>query len=292
MTSLHVDTGREMRGGQYQVLHLVKSLGARATLLTPAASPLMSAAQNAGVDVRPFTLATLAALSRQYELVHAHDARSHTWAVTLGNAPVVVARRVAFAVKNSLLSQWKYGRARHYVAVSEFVRQTLMDASVPADRISVVYDGVELPAAVGCGEMIVAPDTSDPMKGTSLLEEAARIGGFRVEYSRNLIADLQRAEVFVYITHSEGLGSAALVAMAAGVPVVASRAGGLPEIVEDGVTGVLTENTPEAIAVAVDRVLRMRAELGVNARRRVEERFTVGRMVEDTVRVYEKVLAC
>ena len=83
-----------------------------------------------------------------------------------------------------------------------------------------------------------------------------------------------------------------MLAMAAGVPVVASRVGGLTEIVQDGVTGVLTENTAEAIAAAVRRALAMRAELGVKARLRVEERFTVGRMVEDTVRVYEKVLGC
>src|SRR5882724_9361560 len=126
MTTLHLDSGREMRGGQYQVLHLLKSLGAGATLLAPAASPLMTAAQRGGLDVRPFTLTALASLSRQYDLIHAHDARSHTWAVTLGNAPVVVARRVAFAVKNSLLSQWKYKRARHYLAVSQFVKQTLL----------------------------------------------------------------------------------------------------------------------------------------------------------------------
>jgi hypothetical protein len=292
MTILHVDTGHEMRGGQYQVLHLLKSLGARATLLTPAASPLMTAAQMVGLDARPFTLTSLAALSRQYDLIHAHDARAHTWVVTLGNAPVVVARRVAFAVKNSPLSQWKYRRARHYLAVSQFVRETLLDASIPADRISVVYDGVELPAVLGRGEMILAPATADPMKGTSLLQEAAAIGGFGVEYSENLVADLQRAAILVYITRSEGLGSAALLAMAAGVPVVASRVGGLTEIVQDGVTGVLTENTAEAIAAAVHRALAMRGELGVNARLRVEERFTAGRMVEDTVRVYEKVLGC
>ncbi len=292
MTTLHLDTGREMRGGQFQVLSLVRALGPEATLLTPAASPLMDAARTAGLDARPFTLAGLATLSRQYDLIHAHDARSHTWAVTLGNAPVVVSRRVAFPVRNSLLSHWKYGRPKHFLAISEFVKQTLMDAAVPADRISVVYDGVDLPETMGQGETILASTTTDPMKGTSLLRAAAVTGGFEVGYSNHLAADLQRAALFVYITHSEGLGSAALLAMAAGVPVVASRVGGLPEIVQDGITGVLTDNTPGAIGAAVQRALAMRAELGANARRRVEERFTVKRMVEDTVRVYEKVLAC
>ena len=46
--------------------------------------------------------------------------------------------------------------------------------------------------------------------------------------------------MFVYITESEGLGSAVLLAMAAGTPVIASRVGGLPEAIEDGVNGLLT----------------------------------------------------
>jgi len=115
-----------------------------ATLLAPAASPLMTAARTAGLDVRPFTLASLVALSRQYDLVHAHDARSHTWAVTLGNAPVVVSRRVAFAVKGSLCRNGNTARASLLGCVS-FVKQTLLDASIPAIEFC-CYDGVELPA--------------------------------------------------------------------------------------------------------------------------------------------------
>ena len=60
--------------------------------------------------------------------------------------------------------------------------------------------------------------------------------------------------LFLYITHSEGLGSAVLLAMAAGVPVIASNVGGLPEIVEHERTGLLTENTAQAIANAIRRL--------------------------------------
>ncbi len=67
--------------------------------------------------------------------------------------------------------------------------------------------------------------------------------------------------MFLYITHKEGLGSAALLAMASGVPVVASRVGGLPEIVDDGGTGFFVENHPEAIAAR----MRLLAEDGGRA---------------------------
>ena len=53
---------------------------------------------------------------------------------------------------------------------------------------------------------------------------------------------LHEAGFFVYITHSEGLGSGALLAMSAGVPVIASNVGGLPEAIRHGENGLLVEN--------------------------------------------------
>ena len=89
---------------------------------------------------------------------------------------------------------------------------------------------------------------------------------------------------------SEGLGSAVLLAMAAGVPVIASNVGGIPEIVEHERTGLLTENSSDAIAAAIRRLQEDRLlaqSLAAEARRRVEQRFSVDRMVTDTLAVYE-----
>ena len=80
--------------------------------------------------------------------------------------------------------------------------------------------------------------------------------------------------------------------MAYGVPVVASRVGGLPEVVEHGINGALTDNDPEAIAEAIRYVLEARSEMCVRARQTVEERFTVDRMVEQTRRIYDNGLIC
>ena len=112
--------------------------------------------------------------------------------------------------------------------------------------------------------------SADPMKGDDLVRQAAALAGFQVQFSDNLERDLPSAGLLIYITRSEGLGSAALMAMAYGVPVVASRVGGLPEIVIDGETGILTSNEPEAIGDAVIRALALREVLGANARRVVE----------------------
>jgi glycosyltransferase involved in cell wall biosynthesis len=69
--------------------------------------------------------------------------------------------------------------------------------------------------------------------------------------------------------------------------------GGLPEVVEDGICGLLTSNDPRAIAGAISGLLgdpALARRLAAAGRRRVEERFSLDRMVRETVSVYEKVL--
>jgi glycosyltransferase involved in cell wall biosynthesis len=167
----------------------------------------------------------------------------------------------------------------------------LVSAGIAGDKISVVYDGVAVPDAPARPERIVALESADPMKGTALVRAAAE-NRFAVHFTSDLDRDLRDASLFLYITHAEGLGSAALLAMAWGVPVVASRIGGLPEIVQDRRTGILTDNDPDAIAQAVAWALDHREELAANARETVAGHFTVGKMVERTTAVYRKVLAC
>ncbi len=289
-----------MRGGQWQALYLMlelRTLGHTSTLLAPAGSPLSERAAAAGFQVDRPGARRLMMRSREADVTHAHDARSHTLAALTVRSPLVVARRVAFPVGRGWLSRWKYARARHYVAISNYVRETLITAGVPREKISVVYDGIPLPARAGASRSrrVIAPATNDPMKGSDLVRRAAALAGLEVDFSRDLAADLEGAGAFLYISRQEGLGSAALVAMGAGVPVVASRVGGLPEIVEDGVTGLLVENTPEAIAAAVTGLLKDRAlaqRIAGQARVEVERRFTVSAMARRTLDVYERVLAC
>jgi hypothetical protein len=294
MRILHLDSGAEMRGGQWQVLRLIEGLGAKghdSVLLSRAGSPLAAEARRCGMEVYELTLLSVAMRSRTAGMIHAHDARSHTAAALAGPARLVVSRRVAFPVQSNPVSRWKYRRATHYIAVSEFVKRALVDAGIAASRITVVYDGVPMQAP-SQGSEILVPDSQDPAKGTPLALEALKLAGFPARVVRNLEEDLAHAGIFLYITHSEGLGSAVLVAMAAGVPVIASQVGGLPEIVDHERTGLLTQNTPEAIADAVRRLMRDRTlaqTLAAQARLVVEQRFSVERMVADTIAVYEAV---
>jgi glycosyltransferase involved in cell wall biosynthesis len=90
----------------------------------------------------------------------------------------------------------------------------------------------------------------------------------------------------------EGFGLAVLEAMLGGLPVVASRVSSLPELVVDGETGILVPpDDPQALAAGIERALEAGDRLGEAGHRRARKRFSVDRMAEATVAVYEQVLA-
>jgi len=278
--TLHVDSGCEMRGGQWQALYLVERL-AGAILLAREGSPLFEEATRRKLDVRALTFNTLTTAAKQADLVHVHDARSHTLAAIRRSVPLVVSRRVAFPVKRSVFSGWKYARAAMYIAVSKYVAARLMDAGIRSAKIRVVHDGVPI------------PEPAKPQAGrvVALASKPVEIPGISVDLTTDLWRDLSTASVFVYKSDMEGLGSAALAAMAAGVPVVASNVGGLAEVVDSGKTGFLVSDGD--FANPVRRLLddaALALQMSQAARKLVQQQFSVERMVEKTVAAYHEVL--
>ncbi len=281
MRTLHIDTGRTMQGGQWQVLYLVERLK-NATLLAPADSPLLAEARRRGLDAKP--LSKLLSEMRRADLIHAHDARAHTYSAlaNFGQSKrlLVVSRRVAFPVKRSTVSRWKYLQPEIFLAVSKFVAAKLKNV-VEKGVVRLVYDGIPIPPS---------PAQPEPGRVVSVPSKSAELAGIPVHLSTNLFGDLASASVFLYVSEMEGLGSAAIAAMASGVPVVASGVGGLPEVVDHERTGLIVRDGD--YTTAVRRLLdnpKLAAEWGAAGREKAMRMFSVEKMVEGTLSAYNEI---
>jgi glycosyltransferase involved in cell wall biosynthesis len=102
-------------------------------------------------------------------------------------------------------------------------------------------------------------------------------------------------DTFLFPSLAEPLGSSLLDAMARGLPCIATASGGVPEVLENGVSGVLVPAPPGAADFA-DAIARLNgnsaeaARLGAAARETIVTRFSAARMVDSTVSVYEKAV--
>jgi len=276
------------------------------------------------------------------DLVHAHASHAHSLAVLalLGSkVPLLVSRRVDFAIGGNPIGRWKYRRAQRVVAVSEGVRQVLIAGGVVAANIDVIHDGVDPARVAAAGTSTLRAELGIPTDAvvygiiaflsehkdhrsllmafqeveralpqawlliagegelatelTALSNELGlhhcRFLGFRSDVA----AILGALDIFVLTSHHEGLGSSVMDAMFAGLPVVATRVGGLPELVDDGVTGLLVPaRDPAAISQALVMLGRDGAQaraLGAAGKAKAERSFAAARMVEAYEAVYARM---
>jgi len=216
-------------------------------------------------------------------------------------------------------------RNRAVVAISEAVRARCLSAGFRPDTLCVVYNGVTLPASLppppdARKPLLVMVGRLHPDKGADIFIDiverlpsvAGRLVGDGKERAniRRLIevsparerlqwepegdaaCALGRATVVVVPSRREGLGIVPLEAMALARPVVAARVGGLVEVVEDGVTGLLVAPEAGALVASVQRLLdqpERLVEMGRAGRQRVEERFTLNRMLDGYEAIYRRV---
>ena len=121
------------------------------------------------------------------------------------------------------------------------------------------------------------------------LEKHVLLPGFRTD----VLGCIKGFDVFAMSSVTEGLGTSLLDAMACSRAIVATRAGGIPEIVDEGRTGVLVDpRDHRAMAREIVRLLKdegLRQRMGAAGLARVSERFTVDQMIAGTAAVYERV---
>jgi glycosyltransferase involved in cell wall biosynthesis len=136
------------------------------------------------------------------------------------------------------------------------------------------------------------PARADVERKASTLGSAAVVTG----HVDDVMGLLDATDVMLHPTLADAFPTALLEAMAAGVPIVATAVGGIPEIVEDGRTGLLVPAPPEearvvaALAPLLESVTERR-RLGEAGRERFEREFTADAWAMRTRRLYESALA-
>jgi glycosyltransferase involved in cell wall biosynthesis len=161
---LVVDLGRDYRGGQDQALLLLQgllALGHVPELITLRDSLLARRAKDSGisthgVDSRWRRLDAALAIrklirTRRAEVVHANEphALSSAWlARAHRSVPLIASRRIELPLSSDFLSMARYRATRRVVAVSNFVRESVIQSGLPADLVEVIYVGVEIPAMI------------------------------------------------------------------------------------------------------------------------------------------------
>ena len=348
----HLDTGRDWRGGQAQVLLLMEGLRRRgvSNLLLAPEAPLLDRARERGIAVRvwrPRGDLDLPALGRarralaewRAEIVHCHDARAHALGVPAarwaGVRVVVVSRRVAVAVARGPWSALKYRMpVDRYLCVSRGVIEAMRVAGVPQEKLVRVPSGVAPPPAVpvpGLRALAGIPESA-PVVATvaaltpekrhgDLLAAALRVigelpqvhfvwlgeGPLRREleserdrlglagvvhllgFRADAAALVRGATVVALASDLEGIATSLIEAQAVGIPVVATRVGGIPEVVEDGISGRLVPpRDPRALAGALIELLTDPERARAMGARGVEGagEFHIDRTVDRTLEEY------
>lgn len=366
---LHLDTGREWRGGQQQVLYLVRGVvdaGVPCTILCPKGSPLAGRARADGLQVRETTYhgvgdpiairnVVQAIVDTEATILHTHSPNAHSLGFLAMRWPglpkdrrpaMIVHRRVDFPPATDPITRMRYtSDSALFLCVSNAVRAVLLKNGVPESRLRVIpscidasridalgaEDRDELRRRLGIPEgrdVIGSVGALVPHKGHKyLLAAMPKILGTRPAAMLVLFGDgpleaelrreswerglqdrvlfanpgpeveryLRCIDLLAHPSTEEGLGTTILDAMAARLPVVASRAGGIPEVVQHGVTGWLVPpGAPSELAGAIISLLedpRRRAQFGESGRARVETEFPVARMRNSVLACYDEVLA-
>jgi len=277
-------------------------------------------------SVVPWLARLLGVRSIVFEAVNGGVWRARSWKKKLLN------------LRTRLLTQ----PVKRVVAISAFVKEQLIQAGVPGNKIVVRHLGVdskrytpEPDAKLRLAEryairseeiVLVTVSFLNPIKHTETILEACSLLVERGVRLRLLVAGdgprrrelealcqtigiadrvhwlghcddprqlLQGGDVFALASVGEAFGFVLCEAMACGIPVVATRSGGIVEVVEDGKTGLLVPPLdPGALADSIQQLLEnpeLRRSIVATGPNRVRAKFTVEATIENTIRMYESL---
>ncbi len=358
MKILHIEGGRHLYGGAFQVLHLLRGLAARGhdnLLACPRGCALAKAAAPVAQvcelpmhgDADLLMVVRLYRLIRRArpDLVHLHSRIGADvmggLAGRLSGVPVIHTRRVDNPEPRWLVAL-KYRLHDRVIAISEGIGQVLLSEGLPATKLRIVRSAVDwdryaqpadrtairqqlavptdalligviaqliprkghrfllaaLPALIAVypnlhvrcfGQGLLAAEIQRQIADLELSDHV-QLAGFRDDLPNILPA----LDLVVHPVLMEGLGVSLLQAASAGVPIIASRVGGIPEAVRDGENGLLVP--PGDVAALRETISRLladpeyRRKLGAGGQELMAREFSVDAMVEGNLAVYRELV--
>lgn len=219
------------------------------------------------------------------------------------------------------VTRWK---TKRYIAVSEYLKKELEKSGIKSKKISVIFNAVTPlpiikkksnkqiivgsigrlhPVKNNAALLLAASDLPDDVKvkiagegderrklesiiAENKLEKKVELLG----YVKDIPGFLSCVDVYVQASFSEGFGLTVIEAMQAGIPVVVTPAGALPEIVTDGKTGIVTGGfEPKDLAEAINKLIqnkKLREELAREGQKAATENFKPVLWAESTVKAY------
>jgi glycosyltransferase involved in cell wall biosynthesis len=293
------------------------------------ASALLPLVEGADVvhthDRRAGLFGRVAGRLRRAKVVHTLHGMPEEIAARIGrpdapDPPGVSRGRIAWLEHGYLRIESALTRLGHVVAPSRAMADYMVSHGFPARLVHVIPYGIESVEndARPENETLVAGVAAnlEYWKGIDVLLEAARlvrsplrleiygVGSLQDELERQAEGldahfhgfvqnPLAGIDVLVQPSRADNLPLAILEAMAAGLPVIGTRTGGIPELVLDGETGLLVPpERPDELAAALDSLAadrERRLELGRRGRERVREHFSADAIARRTVELYEEL---
>ncbi|MDR0664697.1 MAG: glycosyltransferase family 4 protein [Helicobacteraceae bacterium] len=270
--------------------------------------------------------------AKKCDLSHAHDAKAARWAWIenlLRKTPYIITRRALNAIKPRTL-KGTYKKARKIVAISKAIERgiksqdesinTIVIASAASDltpdktrteRIKKLFEGKKIIGSIGAladhkghsylidaARMIARGDLAFVVVGDGADEEklkkrAEGLDNFHFVGFKTNVADYIAAfDLFVFPSLQEGLGSTLIDVMRIGVPIIASNVGGIPELIEDNITGFLTPpKDAAAIKEAIEKALNRDLSAIVQAAQKKSYNFTPENMAKRYIELYRLIVS-
>jgi len=363
MRVLHISSPKTWRGGEQQLIYLteeLKLLGVDQVIMCPFDSQvhkyclknhLSHVTYFKGFSANPMVAFRVAhvCFKERIDLIHVHDSHAHNFAIlsavlTKNERPIIVSRRVDFAIQGSSMSSFKYNHPniKKVVCVSAAIRDVMLEFIEDKSKLEVVHSGIDLKrfeqvesrgtlrkefqipseCAIIGNVSALAPhkdyrtfvDTAKRLIDEGVKAKFIAIGegpsrkeieeyidslqmqdhiiltGFRTDVPELL----KELDVFLITSKTEGLGTSIIDALASDALVVATKAGGIVEVIENEVCGLLCDvERPDQLASAVKRMLsddELKKRCRAGGRVKVKQ-FSKTETARKSLKIYQGVLS-